>query len=102
MRKRIEALKNWPEPKSERDIQVFLGFANFYRQFIQDFSKIAGPLTSMLRTANSSENSLTSVDVVEEVEVVGGGATGGAIQILPKSKKHQKNCQRPEVRNLTF
>ena len=31
---RIEAVKQWPEPKSVRDIQVFLGFANFYRRFI--------------------------------------------------------------------
>ena len=27
---RIEAVKNWPEPTSVRDIQVFIGFANFY------------------------------------------------------------------------
>ena len=27
---RIEAVRNWPEPKLVRDIQVFLGFANFY------------------------------------------------------------------------
>ena len=27
---RIEVIKKWPEPKSVRDIQVFLGFANFY------------------------------------------------------------------------
>ena len=39
--KRIEAVKNWPEPKSVRDIQVFLGFANFYQRFIRSFSKIA-------------------------------------------------------------
>lgn len=58
---------------------MFLGFANFYRQFIQGFSKIAGPLTSMLRTSpnNSSEDSLTSEDVAKEDEVV----------LLPKSKK---------------
>ena len=31
---RIDAVKTWPEPKSIRDIQVFLGFANFYRRFI--------------------------------------------------------------------
>ena len=47
---RIEAVKTWPELKSIRDIQVFLGFANFYRRFIQGFSKIAMPLTSMLKT----------------------------------------------------
>ena len=31
---RIEAVKQWPEPQSVQDIQVFLGFANFYWQFI--------------------------------------------------------------------
>ena len=50
--KRIKVVKDWPEPKSVRDIQVFLGFANFYRRFIQGFSKIAAPLTSMLKTTN--------------------------------------------------
>ena len=49
---RIEVVKNWPEPKSVRDIQVFLGFANFYQQFIQGFSRIVTPLTSMLKTIN--------------------------------------------------
>ena len=28
---RIEAIKQWPEPQSVQVIQVFLGFANFYR-----------------------------------------------------------------------
>ena len=32
--KRIDIVKNWPEPKFICDIQVFLGFANFYCRFI--------------------------------------------------------------------
>ena len=28
--KQIKAVSNWPKPKSVRDIQVFIGFANFY------------------------------------------------------------------------
>ena len=48
-KERINALKNWPEPKSVRNIQVFLGFANFYCHFIQSFSRIAAPPTSMFR-----------------------------------------------------
>ena len=54
--KKIEAVKQWSEPQSVRDIQVFLGFANFYRQFIQGFSRIAAPLTSMLKTSGSTES----------------------------------------------
>ena len=84
---RIEAVKNWPEPKSVRDIQAFLGFANFYRRFIRGFSKIAGPLTSMLGTAKSSENSLTLVGVAEEDAVVGQTE----IRLISKSRKNQKN-----------
>ncbi len=46
---RIETVKTWPESQSVRDIWVFLCFVNFYRRFIQNFSKIVAPLTSMLQ-----------------------------------------------------
>ncbi len=48
----IKAVRDWPEPQSVRDIQVFLGFANFYRRYIQGFSRLAAPLTSMLKTTS--------------------------------------------------
>ena len=47
---RIESVRSWPRPQCVRDIQVFIGFANFYRRFIKGFSKIARPLTAMLKT----------------------------------------------------
>ncbi len=50
----MEAVKASAKPKSIRDIQVFLGFANFYRRFIKGFSKIAKPLTSILGTTAAS------------------------------------------------
>ena len=46
---KIKVIKDWPKPKSICNIEVFLGFANFYRQFIWGFSKIATLLTSMLK-----------------------------------------------------
>ena len=51
----IKAVKNLPKPKSMKDIQVFFDFANFYWRFIQSFSKIAGPLNSMLRTTSTTK-----------------------------------------------
>ena len=51
---KIEIFKAWPKLKSIKDIQVFLGFANLYWCFIQEFSKIAIPLTSILKTTTSS------------------------------------------------
>ena len=35
--------------KSFQEVQVFLGFANFYCQFIQHYSQLAGPLTDLLK-----------------------------------------------------
>ncbi len=55
---KIKAVKTWPEPQSVREIQVFLGFANIYRRFIQNFSRIAAPLTSMLRTTDDEALSI--------------------------------------------
>ena len=46
---RVKTIEEWPEPRSYRDIQVFLGFANFYRRFIANFSMIASPLSDMLK-----------------------------------------------------
>ena len=47
--RRVTTITEWPTPKTFRDIQVFLGFCNFYRRFIHRYSKIASPLTSLLK-----------------------------------------------------
>ena len=41
---RVKAIKEWPKPKSYRDIQVFLSFTNFYKRFIQNYLDTAYPL----------------------------------------------------------
>ena len=41
---KIACVKNWPVPKSVKQVQGFLGFTSFYRRFIKDFAKIAKPL----------------------------------------------------------
>ena len=46
---RVATIKDWPKPKTYRDVQVFLGFANFYRRFIYGYSSIAAPLTDLLK-----------------------------------------------------
>ena len=58
--KKIEVVKDWPEPKSVCNIQVFLGFANFYQRFIQGFSRIAALLTSMLKISGPPDKPATS------------------------------------------
>jgi hypothetical protein len=47
--KRIKAVKDYPEPKTTRELKGFLGLAGYYRRFIPNFSKIAKPMTELLR-----------------------------------------------------
>ena len=42
---KIKIIQDWPEPKKVKDIQSFLGFANFYHWFIFNYSDIVIPLT---------------------------------------------------------
>ncbi|KAI4887888.1 hypothetical protein NFI96_000720 [Prochilodus magdalenae] len=46
---KVEAVENWPRPHTVRELQRFLGFANFYRRFIRNYSAAAAPLTSLLK-----------------------------------------------------
>ena len=46
---KISAVKKWPVPCNINDVRSFLGFANYHRRFIQDFARIANPLTQLTR-----------------------------------------------------
>jgi hypothetical protein len=45
--KKVETVREWPTPANLKDLQSFLGLCNYYRRFIQDYSKIATPLTDL-------------------------------------------------------
>ena len=45
----MQGVIEWPVPKSVKDMQKFLGLANYYRWFVKDFAKIAKPLHEMTR-----------------------------------------------------
>ena len=50
--KKVEAVKDWPTPSMLKEVQVFVGFSNFYRRFIEGFASIRTPfMTSPRKTS---------------------------------------------------
>ena len=46
---KVEAVTEWKAPTSVGEIRSFLGLAGYYRRFIENFSKIAKPMTELLK-----------------------------------------------------
>jgi hypothetical protein len=65
---KIKVVKEWPQPKTVKEIQSFLGFLNFNRQFIKDYSKIAIPLTKLTRKDTPFEWSKEAEDAFQTLK----------------------------------
>ena len=52
---KVEFMTTWPTLRSPYNIRMFLGLANFYQQFIKNFSQLAAPLTKLLKKENMVE-----------------------------------------------
>lgn len=48
---KVDAVTSWPTPRKLRELQQFLGFANFYRRFIHGYSRVIAPMTRLLKKA---------------------------------------------------
>jgi hypothetical protein len=46
---KVRAVQDWKEPKTVKDVQSFLGFANYYQKFIKGYLRITAPLTEITK-----------------------------------------------------
>jgi hypothetical protein len=55
--KKNESIQDWPCPKNLKNLRDFLGLIGYYRKFVQNYGKIAAPLTSLLKNNSFTWNS---------------------------------------------
>ena len=65
---KIKAIKEWKQPKNVKELRSFLGLAGYYRRFIQDFAKIATPLTNLTRKKTPYKWTATEDAAFEELK----------------------------------
>ncbi|XP_063794647.1 uncharacterized protein LOC134949877, partial [Pseudophryne corroboree] len=46
---KVRVVRDWPVPKTVRDVRSYLGFVGYYRRFVEHFAKVAAPLHELLR-----------------------------------------------------
>ena len=53
--KKLEAIKNWPIPKTVTEVRSFLGFTNYYHKFIPKYAQVARPINQLVSGENANK-----------------------------------------------
>jgi hypothetical protein len=81
---KVDGIATWPTPRNIKDVQSFVSFCNFYRRFIQDFSRIAKPL-HMLTTKDQKWDWTSECQAA--FDTLKASFTSSPILILPDPAK---------------
>jgi hypothetical protein len=60
--KKIEAMQDWPHPKTLKSLHGFLGLTGYYHNFVKNYRKIAAPLTALLKKNSFTWTPATAQD----------------------------------------
>ncbi|GJP50204.1 hypothetical protein CLOM_g9349 [Closterium sp. NIES-68] len=82
--KKIEAVRTWKTPENVKELQQFLGFANYYNRFVPQYAKIAAPLTNLLKKNTPYKWEPKHQEAVEQLKQA---LTSAPVLILPDPER---------------
>ncbi|CAI7860634.1 unnamed protein product [Closterium sp. NIES-53] len=82
--KKIEAVRTWKTPENVKELQQFLGFANYYNRFVPQYAKIATPLTNLLKKNTPFKWEDVHQQAMEQLKTA---LTSAPVLILPDPEK---------------
>ncbi|CAI7788692.1 unnamed protein product [Closterium sp. NIES-53] len=82
--KKIKAVRTWKTPENVKELQQFLGFANYYNRFVPQFAKIATPLTNLLKKNTPFKWEDVHQQAMEQLKTA---LTSAPVLILPDPEK---------------
>ena len=87
---KVKGFADWPIPWGVKDVQLFLGFGNFYWKFIPKFSTLAAPLNNLLKKDTTFEWTQEAQQVFEELKQQ---LTSALVLMMPdQTKPFQIEC----------
>ncbi|CAI7885208.1 unnamed protein product [Closterium sp. NIES-54] len=82
--KKIKAVRTWKTPENVKELQQFLGFANYYNRFVPQYAKIATPLTNLLKKNTPFKWEDVHQQAMEQLKTA---LTSAPVLILPGLEK---------------
>ena len=65
---KVQSIIDWPQPTNVTEVQSFLGFANFYRRFITNYSTIVEPLTNFTKKDKPFQWDINAQNAFEQLK----------------------------------
>jgi len=81
---KVAGVCDWPILENRTDVQAFIGFVNFYRRFIQDFSTIARPLFNLTRSDKAWNWDTKEQDAFKHLKTA---VTTAPVLVLPQDSE---------------
>jgi len=81
---KVAGVRDWPTLENQTDVQAFIGFVNFYRCFIRDFSTIARPLFNLTRSDKAWNWDTKEQDAFERLKTA---VTTAPVLVLPQDSE---------------